>query len=647
MRITRLELQNFRSISHIELHDLPETVTLVSANGLGKSTILEAIAGAHDLVIPYHQDQYQFRENWNGTTHHTWPPHLRKPVKFGCEKAVIKIEVCANSKESEFLQSAGITETVGKAEFVIENGRHITRSDVNPTIRKLFEFHPLGKGIGLLDYIAPIRHYPNQGVGNINAAGSDEELRTIVSSFHRGWGDSQKFSTFKTFIVASIVNDVTEFRETGHHVDSLKTFRETFDHFFFPKRFVGPKKNAATGNFEVLVETPFGLHDMDYLSDGEKEVLNVFGYLFQFRNLESIFLWDTPENHLNAALEGRLFQALRKVAPHNQFWLSTHGLELIGSLPPESLFVLREINGQIIVERPSSSDRRTRLKIYRDLGASVGLQLVSSVVVFVEGKHADSDKRVLDRLIGDFNRGVNFIAGNDCDGILALGSRANSLLEDACANGDFLAVVDRDYREDTDTDAVEKQYQGRVFIWHVHELENLFIQPNIVLETLRFHDQLNELKTDQAILEALRNCAKELSEWIAADWVRWEIHQGLKRPSGQISAVTPLDSLREYGKRVRDHADQVAGVVDLERQNSTKLEKIDRLLKSDQWLIRLPGKQILERFLTQHTTLSVIDYIRTAVSTVIDKGIQITEINRLGSALKQSLIQSVQEKARK
>ena len=52
MRITRLELANFRSIAHLVLDNLPDTVVLVSANGLGKSTILEAIAGAHDLVVP-------------------------------------------------------------------------------------------------------------------------------------------------------------------------------------------------------------------------------------------------------------------------------------------------------------------------------------------------------------------------------------------------------------------------------------------------------------------------------------------------------------------------------------------------------------------------------------------------------------------
>src|SRR5262249_40097697 len=71
-----------------------------------------------------------------------------------------------------------------------------------------------------------------------------------------------------------------------------------------------------------------------------------------------------------------------------------------GSVPTESLFVLRTTSDGVCLERPRDASRRTRVGIYRGLGASVGLQLVSSVVVFVEGEEADSDKRVLDRQVG-------------------------------------------------------------------------------------------------------------------------------------------------------------------------------------------------------------------------------------------------------
>jgi hypothetical protein len=110
------------------------------------------------------------------------------------------------------------------------------------------------------------------------------------------------------------------------------------------------------------------------------------------------------------------------------------------------------------------------------MGAQVGLQLVSAVVVFVEGKDASSDKRLLDQLVAPSVPGVNFVAGGSCENIFAAGTRANKLLEEACSNGDFFAVVDRDYRDDDDVTELIRRYQGRLFVWEAHEIENVLAQ---------------------------------------------------------------------------------------------------------------------------------------------------------------------------
>jgi recombinational DNA repair ATPase RecF len=73
MRIRRLELTHFRTFDHAVFEDIPDTVLLVSPNGRGKSSVLEAIAGAKDLVAPYHTDNYEFRESWQQRTVPVWP----------------------------------------------------------------------------------------------------------------------------------------------------------------------------------------------------------------------------------------------------------------------------------------------------------------------------------------------------------------------------------------------------------------------------------------------------------------------------------------------------------------------------------------------------------------------------------------------
>jgi predicted ATPase len=579
MRITRLELQNFRSFDRLLLEDIPDLILLVSPNGLGKSSVLEAIAGAKDLVAPYLHDSYPFAENWNGKQRDLWPPHLRQPLRLGSDEARISIEVQPNTQEEAYIRTLDPeVELPGKAEFIIRPPRYIADKQMNQAIKLLFQYHSPGTGIGYLDYIPAIRFYPDQNVGDLNSASSDMITKQIISSFHRGLGGQGKFGTFKTYIASVMLNDASApFRNGGERVDSLSVFREVFNNFFWPKSF-GPEADPLGGPMKMLVRTPFGDHDTDLLSDGEKEVLNIMAYLYRFRDLSSVVLWDSPESHLNAALESRLHESLRRVAPNNQYWIATHSLELIGSVPVENLFVMRHGKRGAFIDRPDSVSKRTRAVIYSELGAKVGLQMVSSVAVFLEGKDTQSDKRMLDRLLGHEVPSVTFVAGGDCDSILAVGSRANRLLQEASANGDFLAVIDRDYRSDEEVRAVQEGYGGKVFVWDRHEIENVFMDPQIVFETLVFNDQMKELHDEDAAHKALRQAATDLREWIAADWVRWDVHQQFRRPTGRISSENPLKSLREYGERTRAEGERIASLSGIEELFQTKLALIDRYL---------------------------------------------------------------------
>src|SRR4051794_23201876 len=113
MKIRPLELKNFRTFGHPVFQGIPETGLLASPNGRGKSSVLEAIAGAKDLVVPYHSDNYEFRETWQQKNVPVWPTHLPDPVKIGERKAELKIEIEATGSDCDYLRAANITNTVG------------------------------------------------------------------------------------------------------------------------------------------------------------------------------------------------------------------------------------------------------------------------------------------------------------------------------------------------------------------------------------------------------------------------------------------------------------------------------------------------------------------------------------------------------
>jgi predicted ATPase len=639
MKISRLELTNFRTFSHLVLEDVPDIVVLVSPNGVGKTTILEAIAGAHDLVQPYHADRYAFTAQLpdGSNTTNIWPAQLPKPLKIGADKAELALEVKPSAEETAALLAHGIDEPTGQLSITIEHGRHITSMHTNKAIEMLFRYHPLREGFGLVDYIPAVRPHGPTALGDIGQMLSDNQTKNTFAVF--GGNVQSKFHTVKSYIMACQVSDDTRRRETGQDVDSLETFREVFNYFFDPKQFLGVTYDLG-GQPTVDIKTPFGKHDIDDLSDGEKEIARLMAHLHRFRDLENIVLWDTPESQLNAALESRLHDALVRIAPNNQFLIATHSLEFINSVPLDNLFTIRWGEKGACIERTRGSERKAKVSIYQELGAQVGLQLVSSVVVFVEGKETHSDKRILDRLIAPLLPNVNFIAGKDSETVFQVGSRVNRLFEEATKNGDFLSIIDRDYMNNQEYAEIEKKYAGRVFVWKVHEIENLFLDPEIVFETLRLHDQLKRFSTPHEVKQALVDMAKNLREWIAADWLAWQFDRKRGRPGRWISRDSPETSLKEYIGRIHQAADEIPTETTYKTAYTEKLAEVDSVINKGRALELLPGKQILQKFLDTHTSISTDDYRATTVSIVQDKKIKIAEIERLKNVLKQRISQA-------
>ncbi len=640
MRITRLELKNFRTFDSAVFEDIPDTVVLVSPNGCGKSSILEAIVGMHELIAPYHRKHYGFSGPWERTSVPVWPDHFPPPVKLGKRSAEITIEVEATGLEREYLEGANIPNMHGKATFVIEGGRHITRQQVDNTIKKLFQYHAPSEGIGFVDYIRPVRFYLNCEIGSFANEMSDDRTKQIFTEFHRKNSEHQKFSTFKSFVVATQLGDLSHLQSTDERRDSLAIFREVFDRFFAPKRFIGYDAPSAGGEPQVVVECPWGRHDTDSLSDGEKEVLHIMAHLYRFRGLPNIAIWDTPELHLNAALESRLYGALQMIAPDNQYWLATHSLEFIDSVPLDTIHVIQQNGNTATLERASGEDRKTRVAIYQDMGAQVGLQLVSSLVVFVEGKKAHSDKRILDRLVAAKVPGVNFIAGGSCENILSAGTKANHLLEEACTNGDFLAIVDRDYRSDEELDEMVTRYNNRVFVWPVHEIENLFLAPEVVHKTLELNDCLrmvDNVQTTDAIQHALEEAARACREWIAADWAAWELSRSCGPLGRRIGGQDPKACFAKYVSKLQSAVNDIATPEKIEECYIAKLTEVDDLIESGQWRVRLPGKQILAKFLEPYSAVLNLDrFVRVATGIIAENGIELPEVQRLTSVLQET-----------
>lgn len=109
----------------------------------------------------------------------------------------------------------------------------------------------------------------------------------------------------------------------------------------------------------VELELSDGEHSapIDDLSDGEAQLLHTIGAVRLFGDVESLFIFDEPETHLNPSWRTRYhlgFEQAGRGLVTSQALISSHSPFLISSLHREAVYHFERINGQSIMGSPPS-----------------------------------------------------------------------------------------------------------------------------------------------------------------------------------------------------------------------------------------------------------------------------------------------------
>jgi predicted ATPase len=597
MRITKLQLENYKCFQNITLDNLSDRVVLVGPNGSGKSAILEAIAVLKEFIGTYHPSANVYYRSLPPTNRNAlaWPDGVPVPVRGNEATATVTAEL--ELDETEKTMAGGLAR--GKVGIKIDRSGEVSVLQAELDLQKLFSHFDPGSGIGVIDYISPFRTFPQQRVSNINlnAVSVTQQRIERIELPRPNYDSYSKFRTVKDFIIGTDFEEYTHFRATGEQLGGMDVLRGIFSEFFSPKILVGCKKLDA--EMQVAIRTPYGDHDIDQLSSGEKELFFIFVNLFCIRKLPSVILYDEPERHLNAGLETRIIPALNRLQTRNQLWIATHGVELIGSVPMQDIVALKKESSGVQFERFTEPSRTDRVRLLELLGAKVGLQLACNRVVFLEGKNSQADKRILDKLAGPKLPGVLFVASGPSVAVMGAGTRAGVLLEEASKGASFFMVLDRDFRDAASVAALEKKLNNRVYVWKCHEVENLLLSPEAIREVLTFSG-VDSFKTTEEVRKGLREAAQSLHELFACQWAAYRMHSG--GHGGDEEAVRPTDetNLRKLaanaGKRFGESFSEASVTRALEAARKDVLQ----CLGTDRWLRELPGKEILEEFRKKH-----------------------------------------------
>ena len=107
---------------------------------------------------------------------------------------------------------------------------------------------------------------------------------------------------------------------------------------------------------------------VDVLSSGEIELLTMLGWFaIQKDFVNGLLFIDEPELHLHPTWQRKILKALKTVLPTTQVICTTHSPQVISEVPPESMFLLKEEAGKVVVFKPESSWGMDTNRILEDL----------------------------------------------------------------------------------------------------------------------------------------------------------------------------------------------------------------------------------------------------------------------------------------
>ncbi|WP_086607745.1 AAA family ATPase [Erythrobacter donghaensis] len=662
MRIDSIEVQNFRGIREIALHDLKSTVVIAGANGSGKSCIFDAIRLLKSAYGGYQQNEWhhwmsEFQINFTSNS-----DAFRSFFQDQNKKLSIRCEFRLNPSERKYLELHGeelvrnsvwrliapemygwssyraapmaaqyrdrepeVTErTLQQLEILMKELAQETvvghlwadsGSDIHFSPSKALEiiFSSFLPGeLGLIDYHGPQRMYNRELLQNVNLDLTSQDQH---SKQHALYNYNNKYNTVKTEMASSYIKELLA-KEAGVPFSEQNaiatTLKELFATFFPDKFFVGLKP-TADGGLEFPVRTASGaIHDLNELSAGEKEVL--FGYL-RIRNSApcySIILLDEPELHLNPRLIQGLPQFYHQhlgVALENQIWLVTHSDTLLREVVGRPEYSVFHMTGASVdTKTPQISQLTLAEDAERALISLVGdiaaYRPGKKVVLFEGGGDSEFDVTFTTRLFPELSQKANVISGGNKLRVREL----HDVLDQASKTGSIPFNVYSITDQDSETKEVISSPR---FQWDVYHIENYLLEVKFLKSALTELGEKIANESDEKIYDCLRMAAAgslnsllshEISSHVRAKMRRLlQLGFDPQRPDIGTAVHEAFVRSSESIAALRDGELKKSSILALEARLRKKFE---RQLGTDTWRKTFRGRDILRQFAHQNCRAS-------------------------------------------
>lgn len=326
--LTRVRLENIGPFQELDLKLDPHWTLLLGDNGVGKSTVLEAIA-----IAICGKDA----EPYAGRLIHTSSRVARIVLSFGA---------------NEYMASLVAREN-GQAEI-----------DVTPS-------RPLETEGGLAIGFPPLRVVSWSRSKGPGPEGKRRPTTEDLLPLLKGTADP-RLDELKQWLVNLDYWSKSEPPGDGNRYSRLRDefFRLAYD---LTEGVQLRFKRVDEFTHQVTVETEDGEVPIEAVSQGTASVIGWTGYLLQRlhevygqqdgepRKRSALVLLDEIDAHMHPSWQQTMVERLSEAFPAVQFVASTHSPLIAGSLPASSIIRFRREAGRVVAEQPESSFKGWRV----------------------------------------------------------------------------------------------------------------------------------------------------------------------------------------------------------------------------------------------------------------------------------------------
>jgi predicted ATPase len=457
MRITSIQLRNFKRFSDLELRDIPKTaklVVVVGPNGCGKSSLFDALLQWYRAKVGfgYNTDQLYYQKS--AGEFFGWDQSVTVTVADGKEPVRGNLYVRTAYRNDPDFSTSGISRPEAPSDEsrfsrVIENDATVSRN-----YQRL-----------VYDTMAAV--YDENNDTKTVVALREELIGQIRSSMQAVFGDL-------------VLNNISDPLGTGA--------------FYFGK-------GTATS------------YHYKNLSGGEKAAFDLLLDIHVKKKFfpDAVYCIDELETHLHTRVQGQLLKEIVRILPgESQLWVTTHSL---GVLRAAQEMAASDSGSVCVIDFDPVDPDESREIVPSNLGRvswekmlSVALDDLSqrvspAVLVVCEGsstgsRRKDFDAEIYNRILGSHATGILFISGGSSNQVAASGISIRDTMMNILPTTRIVALCDRDDKSEAEV-AEFKKMGGLVL--SERNLESFLFANDVIEALLRRENKIDLLDTALAI----------------------------------------------------------------------------------------------------------------------------------------------------